>query len=60
MAYIGGGGNHSFHEIAVVLKVAGMSIDPGSYKGLETLVDAGVLKSLKDKYPHAFPAPFAP
>jgi hypothetical protein len=60
LAYVGGGGNHSFHEIAVVLKVAGVTIDPDTYKGLEGLVDASVLQSLKDKYPDAFAAASAP
>ena len=60
LAYVGGGGNHSYHEIAVVLRVAGVTIDPDTYKGLETLIDPGVLQSLKDKYPDAFVAPPSP
>jgi hypothetical protein len=46
-----------FHEIAVVLKVAGVNIDPDTYKGLETLIDAGTLESLKEKYSDAFKDP---
>lgn len=31
LAYVGGAGNHAFHEIAVVLKVVGVTIDPDTY-----------------------------
>jgi hypothetical protein len=54
LAYIGGGGNHSYHEIAIVLAAAGLGIDPDSYHGLEQLVGADLFAELKAKHPDAF------
>ncbi len=63
IAYISGGGNHSFHEIAIVLRVAGLDINPDSYTGVEKLIGTTLFTKLKDAHPDAFkdtPAPGAP
>lgn len=54
LAYIGGGGNHSFHEIAIVMKAAGLDIDPDSYNGIEKLIGTALFQQLKDAHPSAF------
>jgi hypothetical protein len=61
LAYIGGGGNHSYHEIAVVLAAAGLKINPDNYSGVETLVGTDLFEQLKAAHPNAFPTqPAAP
>ncbi len=60
LAYIGGGGNHSFHEIAIVLAAAGIAIDPDSYNGLDGLIPPAVFQQLKDAHPTAFNPPLKP
>lgn len=54
LAYIGGGENHSFHEIAIVMKAAGLDIDPDSYNGIEKLIGTVLFQQLKDAHPNAF------
>ncbi|HEY0190596.1 MAG TPA: hypothetical protein VGC42_05695, partial [Kofleriaceae bacterium] len=54
LAYVGGGGNHSYHEMAVVLAAAGLGVDPDTYHGLEPLIGADLLNELKAKHPDAF------
>jgi hypothetical protein len=54
LAYIGGGGNHSYHEIAVVLAAAGLKIDPDNYSGVEKLVGTALFEELKSQHPDAF------
>jgi len=54
LAYIGGGGNHSYHEIAIVLKAAGLPIDPDSYHGVEPLIGTDLFNELKARHPDAF------
>nr|MBA3463618.1 hypothetical protein [Deltaproteobacteria bacterium] len=60
LAYVGGGGNHSFHEIAIVLRAAGIDINPDSYTGLEGLIPADMFQRLKDAHPTAFNPPLTP
>jgi len=60
LAYIGGGGNHSFHEIAIVLKAAGIDIDPDSYNGIEGLIGPELFQQLKNAHPTAFNPPLTP
>jgi hypothetical protein len=54
LAYIGGGGNHSYHEIAVVLAAAGLKINPDNYNGVETLIGTALFEELKSQHPDAF------
>lgn len=54
LAYIGGGGNHSYHEIAIVLASVGIVADPDTYHGLEPLIGADLFAELKAKHPDAF------
>jgi hypothetical protein len=54
LAYIGGGGNHSYHEIAIVLAAAGLRINPDNYSGVETLIGTPLFEELKSQHPDAF------
>jgi hypothetical protein len=54
LAYIGGGGNHSYLEIAVVLASAGLIPNPVDYSGVETLVGSTLFTQLKNEHPGAF------
>jgi hypothetical protein len=57
LAYVGGGGNHSFHEIAIVLAAAGLTIDPDSYNGIEKLIGTALFEELKKQHEGAFKDP---
>lgn len=54
LAYIGGGGNHSYHEIAVVLASVGIVADPDTYHGIEPLIGNDLFTQLKAQHPNAF------
>jgi hypothetical protein len=56
IAYIAGGGNHSYHEIAVVLSAAGLIGTPDDYSGVKTLVGEELFDTLRKAHPGAFPA----
>ncbi len=53
-AYISGGGNHSYNEIAIVLQAAGLTIDPDRYSSLEPFVGSAMFQQLKAQHPDAF------
>jgi hypothetical protein len=54
LTYIGHGGNHTYHEIAIILAAAGLHIDPDNYSGVETLVGRDLFAQLKQQHPGAF------
>jgi hypothetical protein len=54
LAFIGHGGNNSYHEIALVLAAAGLAINPDNYSGLEPLIGSALFASLKQQHPGAF------
>jgi hypothetical protein len=55
IAYVGGGGNHSYHEIAVVLAAAGLIGTPDNYSGIQALVGEPLFGELKKAHKGAFP-----
>ena len=54
LAFVGGGGNHSYYEIAIVLAAAGLTINPDSYHGVEPLIGSELFAQLKAQHPGAF------
>jgi len=60
IAYISGGGNHSYNEIVIVMKAAGLDIDPDTYNGVEQLIGTPLFQQLKTAHPNAFKTPAAP
>jgi hypothetical protein len=54
LAYVGGGGNHSYNEIVIVMKAAELDIDPDNYDGVEKLIGSVLFSKLKAEHPNAF------
>ncbi len=54
MGFLIGGGNHSFVEIATVLRAAGLPVNPDTYEGSYPAVFASRFAALKAQYPDAF------
>ena len=57
LAYIGGGGNHSYHEIMIVLAAAGVVDDPDTYAGIKPLIGEDMFTQLAKAHPDAFKDP---
>ena len=57
LGYVSGGGNHSFHEIMIVLAAAGVVDDPDTYAGVKPLIGDDMYKQLADAHPNAFKDP---
>jgi hypothetical protein len=55
LGYISGAGAHSFHEIMLVLRVAGVNYTPGSYDGCYPANFQATFEQLKTRFPDLFP-----
>ena len=54
LGYIGGGGNHSYAEIAIVVAASGVSINPDTYDGFAPPSFSKQFEELKKAHPNAF------